>query len=183
MLTWRGCDGDRLEQVRLLVNDHRIKAYGRVIGAATADHEAFSASYDLVTDDAGVTRRFSVHLLRESGEMQISVSRDTEGNWLVQTPRGTERGSYGGAEDVELALSPFFNSLPIRRLGLVRAAQPVDVPVVYLYLPGGTANAETLRYQAADAGGVAVSSPLGASKLSVDEHGFVRDYQGLADRL
>lgn len=183
MLTWRGCDGDRLEQVRLLVNGHRIKAYGRVIGAATVEHEAFSASYDLVTDDAGVTRRFSVHLLRESGEMQISVSRDTEGNWLVQTPRGTERGSYGGAEDVELALSPFFNSLPIRRLGLGQATETVDVPVVYLHLPGGAANAETLRYRAAGDGAVAVQSPLGQSTLTVDGHGFVRDYQGLADRL
>ena len=36
MLTWRGEDTDRLEQVRLVVSGARLKAYGRIIAAATA---------------------------------------------------------------------------------------------------------------------------------------------------
>ncbi|NED60911.1 putative glycolipid-binding domain-containing protein, partial [Streptomyces sp. SID10244] len=41
MITWRGESSDRLEQVRLHVTGARIKAYGRIIAAASDEHEAF----------------------------------------------------------------------------------------------------------------------------------------------
>lgn len=182
MLTWRGLDADRLEQVRLHVSGARIKAYGRIIAAATDDHEAFSASYELVTNDVGVTRRLSVHLVRASGESQITITRDGEHNWLVQTPGGeTARGDYQGAENVDLALSPMFNALPIRRHALRGGTGEVEVPVVYLYLPEATVQAVTMRYTAGDP--VGVQSPLGTAELTVDDNGFVVDYSGLAHRV
>lgn len=183
MVTWRGVGADRLEQVRLHVTGARIKAYGRIIAAATDDHEAFSASYELVTNDLGVTKRLSVHLLRAGGETQLGISRDGEHNWLVQTPDGTTtRSDFNGAEDVDLALSPMFNSLPIRRHRLYQGDAIVDVPVVYLYLPGGAVEAATLHYTAG-ADSIGVVSPVANSTITVDDNGFVVDYAGLATRV
>ena len=181
-MTWRGVDTDRLEQVRLHVTGGRIKAYGRIIAAATPEQEAFSASYELVTNDAGVTKRLSIHLLRVSGETQLGISRDEENKWLVQSGGEIVRSDFNGAEDVELALSPMFNALPIRRRGLANASGTVDVPVLYVYLPNTDVQPATLQYIATDAG-VEVVSPVAQTTLSVDENGFVIDYPGLATRV
>ncbi|MFW0797071.1 putative glycolipid-binding domain-containing protein [Gordonia sp. CPCC 205515] len=183
MITWRGEGADRLEQVRLQVNGARIKAYGRIIAAATDDHEAFSASYELVTNDLGVTKRLSVHLLKASGETQLGIARDGEHNWLVQRPDGTTtRSDFNGAEDVDLALSPMFNSLPIRRHHLTEGTAEREVPVVYLYLPGNVVEPATLRYTAG-ASAIGVVSPVATSTITVDDNGFVVDYAGLAKRV
>ncbi|MBJ7291406.1 putative glycolipid-binding domain-containing protein [Williamsia sp.] len=183
VLTWRGANQTRLEQARVQVSGNRIKAYGQIIGAATDEHEAFSATYDLLTNDAGITRRLAVHLIRASGETQISITRDGENTWLVQTPQGMERGDFGGAEDVDLALSPLFNALPIRRHNLHREPGEVEVPVVYLYLPEATVTAATVHYTATTDAITVVSPVSNGATITVDSTGFVQDYSGLADRV
>jgi len=60
MLTWRSHDLTRIESTRVHVSGNRIKAYGRIAAAATDTHPAFSASYDLVTEDNGATNRLSL---------------------------------------------------------------------------------------------------------------------------
>jgi hypothetical protein len=183
VMTWRGIGEDRLEQVRVAVTGNRVKAYGRIVAAATEDREAFSASYDMVTNDAGVTKRLSLHLVRASGDTQISITRDNEHTWLVQSARGMERSDFGGAQDVDLALSPFFNALPIRRLGLSGGAtSTVEVPVAYLYLPTGEVKPASLQYTPGDAG-IGVVSPVADTTLTVDDNGFVVNYPGLAERV
>ncbi|MCR5980348.1 hypothetical protein GDN83_21875 [Gordonia jinghuaiqii] len=183
MLTWRGEECDRLEQVRLVVSGARIKAYGRIIAAATDDHEAFSASYELQTTDAGVVKRLTVHLVRTNGETQFGITRDDEGTWLIRRPDGeTTRADFGGAEDVDLALSPMFNALPIRRRNLQSTTGTVEVPVAYMYLPSGEVKAATMSYTA-EKGGFSLVSPLATTTITVDDNGFVIDYPGLARRV
>lgn len=183
MLTWRGIGAERLEQVRVTVTGKRVKAYGRIIAAATETQEAFSASYDLITNDAGLTKRLSLHLVRAGGDAQISITRDGQDTWLVQSARGTERSDFGGAQDVDLALSPFLNALPIRRFGLQNAdTAPVSVPVAYLYLPSGEVSAKTLEYTPTNAG-IDIISPVAETTITVDDKGFVLNYPGLAERI
>ncbi|MFT4125561.1 MAG: putative glycolipid-binding domain-containing protein [Gordonia sp. (in: high G+C Gram-positive bacteria)] len=183
LITWRGVNAERLEQVRLHVSGGRIKAYGRIIAAETESCEAFSASYELVTNDVGVTKRLSVHLLRASGESQFGVSRDEENKWLVDTGDDRVRSDFNGAQDVDLALSPLFNALPIRRHHLTAdGAGPVEVPVVYVYLPDTRVEAATLRY-VPQPEGIEVISPVAHAVLALDDAGFVIDYPTLASRV
>ncbi|GAC67705.1 putative glycolipid-binding domain-containing protein [Gordonia soli] len=183
LITWRGEGTDRLEQVRVHVSGERIKAYGRIIAAADGEQEAFSASYELVTNDLGVTKRLSVHLVRESGETQIGILRDGEHNWLIQTSEGTIREDFSEAQDVDLALSPLFNALPIRRRRIAEAAGAVEVPVAYLYLPSSRVEAATLTYTPNSSGGIDVVSPVANSTITIDDNGFVVDYTDLAHRV
>ena len=90
----------------------RIKSSGRIVGGACAEHPAFSASYDLVTDENGVTRRLSVRTTLASGEKHMSISRSGEGIWMVDNGTQHQRSAFGGALDVDVILSPFFNALP-----------------------------------------------------------------------
>ena len=60
---------------------NRIKAHGRIVAAATPSHPAFSASYDLVTDEVGATKRLSLTVTLAERERQLSIARDEENMW------------------------------------------------------------------------------------------------------
>ena len=122
-----------MESARVQLSNNRIKAYGRIVSAATATHPPFSASYDLVTDESGATKRLSLTVTLAERERQLSIARDEENMWLVQDHSGqTLRAAYDGALDVDVIFSPFFNTLPIRRTGLYRRSDSMAVPVVYV---------------------------------------------------
>src|ERR1700720_29636 len=87
-LTWRAHDVPRMESVRVQLSGNRIKADGRIGAAPTASPPPFSASYDLVTDEAGATKRLSLTVTFAECERQLSIARDEENMWLVQHHTG-----------------------------------------------------------------------------------------------
>jgi uncharacterized protein len=171
-----------MESVRVQLNGNRIKAVGRIIGGDCPEHPAFSASYDLVTDENGITRRLSLRTSVASGERHISISRDEEGYWMVESPTTHLRSTFGGALDVDVVLSPFFNTLPIRRYGLQAGSEDLQVPVVYVNLPDLSVVEASLTYSSGG-DGIHVLSPVSTSSVKVDANGFILDYPGLAERI
>ncbi|MBB3037902.1 putative glycolipid-binding domain-containing protein [Hoyosella altamirensis] len=182
VFTWGAHSAPRMESVRIQLSGKKIKAAGRIIGADCADHPAFSASYDLITDEFGATRRLSLRATVARGERVLSVSRDTEGYWTVHEGNTSTRSRFGGALDVDVILSPFFNALPIRRLDLHTEANDVQVPVVYVSLPDLTVREETLTYSS-HAEGIHVFSPVASATVTVDSDGFLIDYPALGQRI
>ena len=186
ILTWRAHDLPRMESVRVQLNGNRVKAYGRIVSAATDTTPAFSASYDLVTDETGGTKRLSMTVTLAERERQLSIARDEENMWLVQDPTGqTSRAAYDGALDVDVVFSPFFNALPIRRTGLYRRADAVSLPVVYVWLPDLTVEPVTIGYTSdrVDNHEIKLLSPVADTTIEVDDEGFIVDYPGLAERI
>lgn len=173
-----------MESVRVQLSGDRVKAAGRIVGGECGEHPAFSASYDLVTDDQGATRRLSLTTTVAGGERQASVSRDEEGYWLVDNGGSHLRSTFGGALDVDVVLSPFFNALTIRRLRLAGSAPSpaVVVPVVYIRLPDLLVESATMEYTPGP-DGIHVVSPVSAATVVPDEAGFLLDYPGLAERI
>ncbi|MCX5042126.1 putative glycolipid-binding domain-containing protein [Aldersonia sp. NBC_00410] len=182
ILTWRAHGVPRMESVRVQLSGNRIRASGRIIGADCAEHPAFSASYDLATDEAGTVTRLSLRALVASGTRQKSISRDEDSYWTVEDGTNSLRSTFGGAVEVDVVLSPFFNTLPIRRLGLHAESVDVEVPVAYVSLPDLTVREASLTYSSGS-DGISVISPVSSATLSVDKHGFVLDYPGLAERI
>lgn len=186
ILTWRSHDGTRIESARIHLSGNRIKAVGRIVAARSENTPAFSASYDLITDDTGATKRLSLEVSLAERDRQLSIARDEENMWLVSGFEGESRDAYGGARDVDVMLSPFFNTLPIRRLGLQTVAESVTVPVLYVSLPDLTVASADVKYTSADAtacGAIKVKSPAGKTTVRVDADGFIVDYPGLAERI
>lgn len=173
-----------MESVRVQLTGNRIKAYGRIVASATNSHPAFSASYDLVTDEAGATKRLSLTVTLAERERQLSIARDEENMWLVQHHTGeTSRSAYDGALDVDVIFSPFFNALPIRRTGLYQRSESVALPVVYVRLPELSVDAATISYSSASGEAIKLHSPVAETGVTVDSEGFILDYPGLAERI
>lgn len=186
ILTWRAHDVARMESVRVQLSGNRIKAYGRIVSAATDATAAFSASYDLVTDERGATKRLSLTVTCAERERQLSIARDEESMWVIQQHSGqTSRSEFDGALDVDVQFSPFFNALPIRRTGLHKKAQSVTLPVVYVWLPDLEVKPSTISYTSSgDAKeGIQLQSPVAETTITVDDDGFILDYPGLAERI
>ncbi|MGB0877786.1 MAG: putative glycolipid-binding domain-containing protein [Mycobacterium sp.] len=184
ILSWGAQDEPRMESARVQVTGGRVKAYGRMVAAATASHPAFSASYDLVTDDVGATKRLSLTVTLAERERQLSIARDEESMWLVQDHSGqTSRSAFDGALDVDVIFSAFFNALPIRRTEVFRTAgETVTLPVVYVRVPDLSVDVSTISYTSED-DGIKVHSPVAQTKVRVDADGFILDYPGLAARI
>jgi uncharacterized protein len=190
MLTWQGVDGRALESARVLLGGSGLRALGRSV-RAPGDGAAFSASYRLVVDEQGVLSRLSVTSATEQRERNLTLNRSEDGYWLLDTgaEQGGLRANYDGALDVDLAYSPMFNTLPIRRLGLHREPGDHQIAMVLVDLPSLQVRQVSQRYctvSTLDPSGRAVigfSSEGFEAELVVDAEGIVIDYPKLAVRL
>ncbi|OHV03757.1 hypothetical protein BKN37_13380 [Mycobacterium talmoniae] len=184
ILTWRAPDVARMESVRVQLSGNRIKAWGRIVAAATGPHPAFSAYYDLQTDETGAAKRLGLTVTTAERERQLSIARDEENMWLVTDTRGESRAGYDGALDIDMVWSPFFNAVPIRRAGLHERAGSVTLPTIYLSLPDMAITAAMVSYSSVAAGGkIKLRSPVSDTTVTVDPDGFIVDYPGLAERI
>jgi hypothetical protein len=175
-----------MEQVRVQLSGKRIKANGQIVAAATKTQPAFSAYYDVQTDDTGATKRIGLTVTLAERERQLSIARDEENMWLVTDHRGESRAAYDGALDVDVVFSPFFNALAIRRTGLHERADSITVPLVYVYLPNMAVTAAAVSYSSVGPGNsqpIKVKSPVANTTVLADADGFIVDYPGLAERI
>jgi hypothetical protein len=192
LVTWRSDDGRGVEGTRLLIGDGGVRALGRMVHGGGADAPPFTASYRLVAGTDGTLRRLAVTSATAGRERHLTLNRTDDGFWLLDTGSGGSRSDFDRAVDVDLAFSPMFNTLPIRRLGLHRGPGEHLLKVVFVALPELTAEVVDQRYRAV--------SPLGegerpgeavvgftwntfAAELVVDADAVVTSYPGVASRL
>ncbi|HTX94350.1 MAG TPA: putative glycolipid-binding domain-containing protein [Mycobacterium sp.] len=184
MLTWRAQDVSRMESVRIQASGKRIRANGRIVAAATETNPAFGAYYDLQTDETGATKRLGMTVTLAERERVLSIARDEENMWLVTDHQGERRAGYDGALDVDVVFSPFFNALPIRRLGLHERAESVTLPMVYVNVPDMSITPASVSYTSTGGlEGIKLRSPVADTTVSADKEGFIVDYPGLAERI
>ena len=173
-----------MESVRVQLSGKRIKANGRIVAAATATNPAFGAFYEVQTDESGATKRFGLTVTLAERERQLAIARDEENMWLVTDHQGESRASYNGALDLDVVFSPFFNALPIRRLGLHERADSIALPVVYVNVPEMSVTAVVVSYTSEGRlDGIKLRSPVADTTVRVDADGFIADYPGLAERI
>jgi uncharacterized protein len=174
-----------MESVRVQLSGKRIKANGRIVAAEADTNPAFAAYYDLLTDETGATKRLGMTVTLAERERQLVVARDEENMWMITDHQGESRAAYDGALDVDVVFSPFFNALPIRRVGLNERADSITVSTIYVTLPDMSVASAAVSYSSAgDSGeGIKVHSPVSDTTLTVDADGFIVDYPGLAERI
>jgi hypothetical protein len=193
LVTWRTDDGRGFEGARVLEHGGGLRALGRMVRAGTGPADPpFTASYRLDAGDAGRVRRLAVTSATAGRERYLTLNRTDDGFWLLDTGQGSGRLDVAGAVDVDLAFSPLFNTVPIRRLGLHRTAGDHLLSMLFVALPDLTVEVVEQRYRTV--------SPLGqgerpqeatvgfawdafTAELVVDAEGVVLGYPGVASRI
>ncbi len=174
---WRAWEGPGLGHLRLAVRESGVVADGLVLGVE--EGRPFRLAYEVRCDAGWRVRAARVGVPGEPPK--VDLFSDGEGNWTG--PDGVGLPHLRGCEYVDISVTPFTNTLPIRRLGLA-PGESADVSVVYFDGVEMQPWPEPQRYtrlESADGGGLYRYLSLDggfAADLPVDRDGLVLDYPG-----
>ncbi|HEU4422404.1 MAG TPA: putative glycolipid-binding domain-containing protein [Pilimelia sp.] len=197
---WRRVDTAGAEHAAL---DDRKGLYARG-SALAASPVPYTCRYDLVTDEAWSAARVevstegagwlrTVRLERAAGRWRVTTAEqgDLDGALVAaRQPRAGLPGMedptrLGFAIDVDLGASPLFNTLPVRRLGLLGAAPGTEhrLTVAWVLVPSLEVVAAEQTYTVLGEGRVRFRSGSFAADIEVDPDGYVLHYPGLAESV
>ena len=94
-----------------------------------------------------------------------------------------ERISLGDADFFDVFASPFFNSLPVMRDGLLEGGTERDYEMRFVHVPTLTVERSAQRYEPLGDRVVRYTSGDFQSYITVDEDGFVTHYAGFLERV
>jgi hypothetical protein len=166
--------------------EHLVLAQG--VDAITADSvvlsggdELFAARYRVTCDLAWRVRRAEVELI--GAERRLQLSSGGRGHWMDTT--GSPLNELDGAIDIDLSISPFTNTLPIRRLDL-QPGQAVEIVVAYIRVPELTVTRDPQRYTCIESRRRYRYESLDSDfvrEIDTDADGLVVTYPGLFRRI
>ncbi len=176
---WRGWSGDGLQHLVLREGPEEIVAEAAVL--ATEAGSAFAARFRIACDAAWRVRSVEAELIGDG--RRIELAADGASAW--RDAEGVRLADLEGAIDVDLPITPFTNTLPIRRLGLA-AGQSADLRVVYIVPPDFSVTVDPQRYTCLELGRRYRYESLDSdfvSEIEVDADGLVVTYPGLFRRI
>jgi hypothetical protein len=180
---WVPSTGAGLEHLHLLQHDEGNEIDSVVIGV---EHETpFRFWYEIHTDKGWRVRQCTFRLLGASNQ-EITLIADGEGRWTDAA--GVPLPALDDCIDVDISVTPFTNTLPIRRLRL-QPAQSADLKVAYITVPTLEVRTMQQRYTCLEHrtdGGTYRYESLGSDftrDLLVDAQGLVIDYPGIWKRI
>ena len=176
---WAPCADPGLEHLHVQIGSGGLAADGIVIRQRSGALP-FRLQYQIQCDEA--TRLQSAQVRIESPEeRRVDLRADGSGNWTDGA--GMAIPGLAGCIDLDIAATPFTNTLPIRRLGL-KPGESAEIDVVYVTIPDLDVRRLRQRYSC-------LRSEAGHSvylyqncisgfsaELPVDEDGLVLDYPG-----
>ncbi len=174
---WKSCDNTGLEHFCLHMNADTIQGEGVVIGARGGT--PYGLHYRVTTDMQW--RTLEVWVRMASGVF-LHVFSDGQGHWTDD--KGDAMPNLDGCIDVDIAATPFTNTLPIRRLSLSEGCT-TDLTMAYVPLPSLQMCPDGQRYTRIASRRYLYESADRdfSAELAVDEDGLVMDYPGLFRRL
>lgn len=178
-IIWSNLTSTGLEHLHLSSRNNVIVADGIVIGVE--QDVAFRIRYEIICDIHWQVRKVTVASLGEA-EQAICFVTDGSGNWINE--KGEEIPAFQGCLDVDISVTPFTNTLPIRRLHLLQN-QALDINVVYISVPEMQLSVKPQRYtclEITDDESQYKFESLDADFtviLTVDADGLVKDYPAL----
>ncbi|MBT2533343.1 putative glycolipid-binding domain-containing protein [Arthrobacter sp. ISL-48] len=165
--TWYGLQRPSVERLQFTTGEtHRARS---ILTDSDGRYD-----YEVTLDHDWVFREFSVY---SPDDRRLEVHRSTGGTWRVNDEL---RPDLMSAIDIDLAFSPFTNTLPIRRLNLAIGSR-AEITTAYIDVHAIRVIPDPQRYTR-----TAVNRYLYESldsdfsrQITVDPDGFVIDYPGL----
>ena len=178
-LMWESLEWPGAEHLHLRTGPDRVEADGNVVALV---ERPIRLHYRIECDGSWTTNRLSIEEA-ESGTAKTFLS-DGAGHWTDGSGRVLD--NLAGCIDVDIAATPFTNTLPIRRLAF-EPGEVRDLRVLWFLVPELTARAADQRYTCLekDASGGLYRYQSGSfeAELRVDAEGIVIDYPELWRRI
>lgn len=178
VIRWQGLQLNAREHLVLSEDDECITADS--IYLSEGGLEAFGVRYHLVCNKDWTVRQFRSEVLGKKSS-ELLLQRNENGSW---SNGREELAELAGAIDIDLAISPFTNTLPIRRLKLA-PGQSADIVTAYVVYPEHTVMADPQRYSCLSARRYQFESVDTDFKrvIEVDAQGLVTMYPDLYARI
>jgi len=175
---WHAVTGNGIEQLDLRFNDASIEAVGTVVG--DRNEARFGLRYRIRCDRNWCVREA---IVEASFLPPLHLIADGKGRWRKDS--GEAIPALDGCVDVDIAATPYTNTLPIRRLGLSQGERR-QIRVAYVSAPDlGLSPVDQAytcitpmqqyRYEGLSSGF--------STEITVDADGLVLEYPELFRRL
>jgi hypothetical protein len=176
-LRWQSLEHGGLEQLRVDEYAEGIKVRSTIVGEADGVRHGVLYELNLTPD-----WRFQTLLVQRTDGAMIVLRRGDDGIWL--DIEGEALPDLEGCFDIDFEMTPFTNTLPIRR-------SPLHVGETrrfwMAYIPADTLQplADEQIYTRLDERRYLFEAADGSfsAEISVDEHGLVTNYPGLFERV
>ena len=182
---WQSLEEPGLEHLCLEISECEIKAIGFILRKIGELH--LRNRYELTLGPDWQLRRASVGSSESGGQAKpktLVLERDEAGTWLRD---GEELPGLAGCQDIDIEITPFTNSLPVRRLDLA-AGESAEVEVAYVAFPELAVGPARQRYSCLERGAngsrYRYENPASGftAELDLDRDGLVLDYPALFQR-
>ena len=152
---------------------------GTVVGVLK-DQRPLLANYEIHCDEKWLTHRLQVERTIGSDVKTLSLTVESRGVWRSL---GQELLALRGCDDVDLALTPATNTLPIRRLNL-QIGSSESIIAAWVKLPELAVQPLSQRYTRLAKNTYRYESNTGFSaEIAVDDLGLVTAYPGGWERI
>lgn len=169
---------DGLEHLTINSCENNIIVASTVIG--NRGDRPYGIHYTIICSPDWAVRSFN---LENTQGHSLAMNSDGEGNWFNQD--GTSAPQFSGVIDIDLAGTPFTNTLPIRRLTHQKAGRSQRFKMLYVPFDTLTPKIDKQQYTCITPYKKYRYEALGrkfSAELSVDENGVVIDYPTLFKR-
>lgn len=170
---WRSAAGGGLEHCVLQAGPAGLHAHSVVIHA-----DGFAIAYDVECDSDWRIRRASVGVV---GGRKIELAFQPPGGWLLD---GEAAETLSDATEIDILVTPFTNTLPIRRCRLA-IGESATIVTAWVDCPSLDVFADPQRYTRLEANLYRFEGlDSGFTRdIAVDADGFVVDYPDLFSRV
>lgn len=176
---WQDWSGETIEHLVLNQTRNCITADAAIL--ARRKPEPFAITYHIVCDCSWRVNRVEIRELGSS--LAIELASDGNGNWIADS--GAALPQLASAVDVDISITPFTNTLPIRRLNL-QAGQSKEIIAAYVEVPGLGITSDRQRYTCLLPGKLyryeSVDNDF-TRDIEIDSDGLVVNYPGLFRRI
>ena len=144
------------------------------------DHRPMLANYEIYCDENWLTHRVQLERTVGSDVKSLTLSVESRGVWRSS---GQELPGVRRCDDIDLALTPATNTLPIRRLNL-KVGSSQSVIAAWVKFPELTVQPLSQRYTRLAKNAYRYESNTGFSaEIVVDDLGLVTAYPGGWERI
>ncbi len=174
-ILWTGREYYSLENCLINVDEKGAEINSVIIG--TYESKIYRVEYQIKTNENWETIFFELKSRHSNNTQDLEFASDGQGNWFSNNKKMDQ---YSGCIDIDIPLTPFTNTLPIKRLQL-RQGEQQQIRVIYIDVLEGEINPVHQKYSCLSPTEYQYENVPNdfEATITVDDCGLVKDYPGL----